>query len=444
VNVTTRAFQAEFSDAVYLATGATHGHPAGHVALDLSRRFSRQVLRDAVTHLIEMFPVLGCRYEARFWRDRWVPDASSVDSLVHVGDFSGADRHAWLEHWINRPIDPARERPFRIAQRETGSGSTLLISVAHAASDGAGIAAIVYELACSLYGAKSSAEPSRERGIGQLVRALSSRQLAALPAGVMEGGVGPFKLTRVADRRRPASIDGSAASRFKTVVLDGSAYEAFRRCCASVGATLNDGLAAAIASLSATQTDDGPVVVYYTANLRRYLSAPKAIAGNLSGGEVMIVPRAALRSLAETAQTAARITSAQKDGVPGLGLAVFQWLTVGWLPHSVLRNVVVPRLDAASVSLFRKALVLTNVGAFDRFVEPFGADLLAVSVMGPFADSFPVPLVVSTGFRSSITLQICAGTGFPEQELDAFVEQLTRILRSPELSLAIEPRPTAA
>ena len=443
VNVTAGAFQAEFSDAVYVATGAVHGSPIVHMVLDLQRSFCHRALRDAVAHGIDKFPVLGCRYETRFFRDRWVPDSSPVDSVIHCEESGEDSRQVWLEHWVNQPIDPTCTRPLRVVQRKSSTGATLLISVAHAASDGAGIIAFVHELACSLCGAPSRAETSPERGIRQLVRALSGRQLAALPAGVVQEGLRPLKLARLADRRRPAATSGSRASRVKTIVLEGPAYEAFRRSCTAVGATINDGLAAVMAQLGTTQSD-AAVPIYYTANLRRVMDAPKAIAGNLSGGEVMLLAPDALGSLSEAARAAASVTSVTKSGAPGLGLVVFQWLTVGWLPHALLRNLAVPQLAASSLSLFRKSLVLTNCGALDRYLEPFGSDLLAASVMGPFADAFPVPVVVTTGLRSSLTLQICVGSGFPEQELEQFAEQLTQLLHAPSSEPVATSQPSAA
>lgn len=424
---------AEFLDTVYLAIAARHGHAALHVRLDLLRAYSSAALRNAVERAVRVFPVLDCCYERHLWRDRWQPDTSPLGLIVHSETASGSGDPGvedWLGQWINRPLDPYARRPFRVVQREApDGGATLLISVLHAAADGAGVAAIVHELACSLSGSTRPLPEPAARGLLPLVRALSVDTLARLPRDLVDATLQPLSLRSVSPRGPVRRVGGeSASAQVRSLTLAGQDFRLLRRACSQVGATLNDGLLALMAMVTAELTEGGPVPVYYTASLRRAVPQAAATAANLSAGQVVLLPRSAVGSLAHTTAAIARITRGHKRAVPGLSMALSQWLSLAWMPHAFVRHTAVLPFEHMGLSLFRRALLFTNVGALDEHVAPFGADLQSASIMGPFVDAFPAPIIMATGFRGTVTLQLCAGAGLPSAELDDLLARLRRIL----------------
>jgi len=66
-----REIQAELADVGLYGSMDRYGDLGIHAVIDLRRTFSRAELEGAMQAAIAAFPVLGRRYAAGFWRDRW-------------------------------------------------------------------------------------------------------------------------------------------------------------------------------------------------------------------------------------------------------------------------------------------------------------------------------------------------------------------------------------
>ena len=128
---------AELSDVGLFGSIPRYGDMCIHAAIDLRRAFSRADLERAAERLVAAFPVLGGRYERRFWRDRWAPIDAPLADVVHVIDEPGDVEEA-TRAWSRRSLDVTRERPFRLVSLRRPEGTRLILTISHMAVDGAG------------------------------------------------------------------------------------------------------------------------------------------------------------------------------------------------------------------------------------------------------------------------------------------------------------------
>ena len=85
-------------DAGIIGLAGVYGHLCQHVLVDLDRRLEPAHVRRAVEGAVADFPVLGCRYQTRWWRDRWVPlaDPANLEVVDQVADDVAAEVRRWV------------------------------------------------------------------------------------------------------------------------------------------------------------------------------------------------------------------------------------------------------------------------------------------------------------------------------------------------------------
>jgi len=238
----------------------------------------------------------------------------------------------------------------------------------------------------------------------------------------------PFKALRASRRDRPFGTAASSEPRWRRLVLAPEQLERFKRRCKQQGASVNDGLIAALAKVAAERSPRGPVAVIYTMDLRRYLARPRLIATNISGIITAFVARRDIGDLAATAAAVSRTTARQKRRFPGLAYVLTPAVFATGAPHALVRWFVRGWSRVAIDLPLRRALLLTNVGRLDDGLSAFGDDIEDVSIIGPTIENVPLPAVVALGYRGQLMLQLYGGPDIAADALDEYLLELRRAL----------------
>jgi NRPS condensation-like uncharacterized protein len=417
----------QMTEVVVHAIARRYPHVHLHVVLELRAPYPREALVDALASTIADFPVLAARYVPGWWRDRWVSTGIGADELVETATVEGPVEERIAAH-VGRTFDHQTEPSVRLLQVEGAGETRLVISVHHMVSDGAGCLTLANVLGAHLCGGEPRAPVGAARSHLAVLRGLRTRDLPLLALEVIREGIQPWSILRVRRRDREfPQVDGPAAPAWHTVRLTGEAAERFAGWCRAHGATINDGLVAAMTRLSAARTAAGPVAAAYTIDTRRYLARPRSLISNLVGVSMVVLPRATVSSALEALRAVSARIGVQKRRLPGLAYNVLPSLSFGWMPHGIIRRVG-DRAIHTILGYQARALAVTNIGAMDGYLAPFGDRVVAASVLGPFIRGAPAPVVVATGFGGGLTLHVCAGGQFEAGTLAEFASELQGVL----------------
>jgi NRPS condensation-like uncharacterized protein len=318
---------------------------------------------------------------------------------------------------------------MRVSSLEHGVLSRLIVSVPHMASDGGGLKALANILGARLYGVPPGRPVSNRRGLLQIAGGIRLLQLPTLAAEALREIFRPLGILRVQPLAKGfAPRGGDAQPIWRTVSLTGEPARHFAAFCRKNGSTINDGLVAMLAMLAAGRSERGPVAVGYTIDLRRYLPSPVSVVTNLHATTLAVVERSLLDAPSSAVRAISRRTAVEKRRMFGMAYALLPVIQVGWLPRGWLRWIawmLVSRL----FSYVRRALVFTNIGALDEALAPFGGDAVSASVIGPFVNESPVPVVTVTGFRGDLTMQVCQAGNLALEAVDEYSAELLAALK---------------
>lgn len=438
-----RTFRGEMVEAVIsgLAQGFPHVHL--HVPIDLDRTFHRDELVAAVRQTVDAFPVLGCIYQERWLRDRWVPWDGDLADRVEVR--AVAQGEAALEQatreWTSQPLQNDVEPPFRVGLLEHAAGSRLLVSVDHRVADGGGTMVVVNAIAAALMGVEPFAPVGRERGLRAIYRALRFRDVPILCLEMIREAAQPLTFLRVRRRSRPfVRGDGTVLPQWRTLALSRESTERFTHSCRAAGATINDGLVALLARLAMRRSDTGPLAVGYTIDTRRFFRRRQAIVSNFAGVALVVIDRGQLAESYTALQAASAAIGEQKQRLPGVAYNLLPSLTMGWFPHGLLRwtgGKVIHQL----FSYIERAMVLTNIGALDEYLAPFGDSALRASMVGPFIHGAATPIVIVTGFRGRLTLHVCSTGKLDPTAVDAYADEIRAAFEATDPTVSVQSTP---
>jgi NRPS condensation-like uncharacterized protein len=440
-----RNVPAELTDVGLFGSTARYGDLSIHAVVDLRRAWGRAALERAFVAAIEAFPVLGRRYEPRLWRDAWTEAPGSVGDAVHVLQVPDATLEEETLAWVRRPIDAERERPLRVVSLQRGERSRLVVSVLHAAVDGAGAAAAAQVLGASLYGV-ASAPTDRDRSVRHALGALRPWHVPALLRDAARAALEPRRMLGAALRTRPYPEAPRSSASYRHLVIAADELARLRaRLDADAGApsaktSVNDLLVAGLARAAAARsTGAGPSLVLYTMDLRRYGGGAKLTAANTSTILAALVPREATVDLVRAVAAVRAITAQHRASLLGPGFVVGMGLLAAAIPHALVRRLL-PGFGASVVDEpLRRGLVVTNVGRLDEGLAVFGDDLEEVRIFGPNLLNVPIPAVVAFGFRGALHLELYAPPGLAEASLAELEHELRAALELPAKSARDAP-----
>jgi NRPS condensation-like uncharacterized protein len=418
---------AELTDVGLFGSMPRYGDLAMHAVIDLRRSFSQAELAGAAEAVIAAFPVMGRRYETRFWRDRWARVAGPVGEMVHVVA-EPADLEAETRSWVRRAIVTTRERPFRLVSLGRGAGSRLILSIMHLAVDGAGVAAVGHVLGAHLYGVPPSLPVDGRRGVGSALGRLRWYHLPVLARDVAGTLLQPLRTRAAARRERPFPAGNPGEPSYRHLVISAAELGPVKARCRARGASINDVLIAALARVSAGRSSGGAVAVLYTMDLRRYAAAPRLSAANNSSILTVVVPRRAIGDLATTAGAVAAVTAGHRRGLIGPAFVVTPLLLAAGSPHAFVRRFMRALHPVVVDMPLRRGLLVTNVGRLDEGLGAFGEDIEDLRVIGPNIEGLNVPAVVAFGFRDQLHVELFAAPGVATAALDELEAELRAAL----------------
>jgi len=408
-------------EAVVHALEPRHPHAHLHALLDLEHPCAREDLERAVRAVIADFPVMGSIYLPGWWRDRWLPWSGDPATLVQERELEDP---AALDEATKALAQPRfrhlREPPWRICQLRHAGGARLVLSVDHMVADGAGILTLCNMLGAHMAGEAPRAPVGDVRNHLQMVRGLRLGDLPVLALELLREGLQPWSLLRVQRRSlAPPDPTAQAAPHWTTVHLDSQRAGRFHACCRQQGATINDGLVASMLRVSGATSQRGPVAAAYTIDGRRYLPQDLSLVSNFAGVSMVVLPRRALAEPLTTLQAVRDAIGGQKRRLPGLAYQLLPSISFGWMPHGLVRFFGRRAIETI-IGYLDRSFGFTNLGAMDAYLEPWGDTLRRASVVGPFVHGMPLPLVIASGFRGSLTLHACGSGNLPAEGLRDF------------------------
>ena len=417
------------ADAIINSLAWRHPHVDLHGVVDLDGELDPALLADSLGRLIQDFAVLGCCYEPGWWRDRWVPWHGQPSDLVTTTD-AGKDLAGATRAQVARTFDTRTAPPIRLALLSHPGGCRLLVSAPHMVADGGGMKALLATLGAHMRGQPPALPPGQDRGLLQALRGVRARDLPRLGVELAREAIRPLSMLAVRRFTRTfAPGSGDPAPHWRTLRLESEAAGQFHAFCQQNNATINDGLVAATARLAARRADRGPVGVGYTIDLRRYLDPPLALVTNMHAVSQAVLPRAAMAGPARAVRAASDYIGEQKRKLIGLSYALLPSLGMGWLPHGLLRWTG-RKFISSLLGTMTRVLAMTNVGPLDEALAPLGAQVRQASILGPFVHGLGIPTITATGFRGSLTLNVCASTTLAPGAVGAFTDELEQELGS--------------
>ena len=425
---TAQPLPAEMVEVVVHALERRHPHVHLHLLVELERTLTKDQLVAALHGLVGAFPVLGCFYQPHWWRDRWVPWGGDLASLCHVA--RPDDVEAATTAWTARPMRYLEEPTVRLAffERADGGGGRLVLSLHHMTADGGGTKAAGAVLCALLCGVEPHPPASDDRALRNVIRNLRPGDLPVLFQELVRESITPISALRAGALKHDTPRgSGAPDPLWVPLRLDRERTSRFVAACKARGATINDGLVAAVSRMAARRGERGLVMVAYTVDLRRYLRWTKAQATNLAGVSMVVLQRADTGSAAAALDAVVRVIGEQKRRLTGLAYALLPAFTVSWLPHCVMRRVGA-LLIGQILARFQRSIALTNIGSLDAVLAPFGDDVSGACVVGPFVHGNVVPIITITGFRGELTLQVVSTHTHSRADLEAFAAELEGLL----------------
>lgn len=413
-------WNAEPVDVGIFASVPRFGDLGVHAVIDLRRRFTRAEVEAAARAAMDAFPVLGCTYQARFFRDVWLPAQDPIADAVFAPE---GDLDEQTHHFTHHPIDPTRVPPLRLVLLQKADGCRLIVSLSHIAVDGSGMAAVGHILGSSLYGLAPSlpVEPRRD-----LLRALDGLKFYHLPVLVRDAVrtlALPLRTYAAARRERPYPSEASLQPTTRQLVFEAAEIEAIRARCGG-RTSVNDLLVAAVARVGASRSKGGAVAVMYTMDLRRFSRSPHLSAANASTILTTLVPRDATHNLATATRVVGKLTADHRNSLLGPAFVLLPLALAGLTPHALLRRIV-PGIHPVAVDLpLRRGLVFTNVGRIDHGLGPMSDDIESLRVVGPNMRGVAVPSIVAFGLGGRLHLELFAPPGLGEAALDELEHEL--------------------
>lgn len=415
---------------------------------DLPGRLDETRLRRAIDCLLDRAPVLKCRLERGFWRDRFVPmEDLDREALLVVDECAdAADKSRVTDRIVDTVLDIEKGPGVRLHYLHGDGSSRLILHLHHLFADGRGMVNLMTELA-RIY-TRLEQEPDYRpevplettRGLWQIVRRLTLKNWLLMGASafveqILKSLVTPGQLEPLAMDKNPAITGRLGRARHLCIVIDASAVDGIKRWCRALDAKVNDFLMTAVmVAIARWNREAGtPAAKYlplvFAADMRRRWAPGAGPVANLSTAHRFWLKKDEISGFESTA----RIIKRRIDGMKSLGLGldgIAAVLSLGWIPTGLARVLFKPVFSYMAKTMFH-ASGLTNIGPIPDEAGRFGKDVVAgrCSIIVPI---FPAKNVLfsATTYRNNITLEMSYdGAGLSDEAARAFKELLLYTVR---------------
>lgn len=417
-----------------------------HVLIRLNGAVEPTRLARALRLLLDVEPVLGCRFVPGWHRPHWerLPDLDRLP-LCELQETSPPAHDAAITEYLASPPDPDHMPMLRLRIFRQETGDTLVLKVNHLATDGGGSKECAYRLA-ALYNRLDSKPDLRptpnltgRRSLRQVAEQLKAPALARLLATT------PRQQWRHRSPARfwhapysPTASWGESAPDRTYVLrrLDGDAFRRAKRWGQARGATVNDLLNAAYLRALLdwiAPPPDHPLRLRTTVDLRRYLPTGRTEAVcNCSSFAYPYLGPVGTRNADFTSLVDRMSAEMRRQKQTAIGL--HEWAVLGpgfqLLSDAPTRRFLQRNLTLAKApEAFQPAL--TNIGRIHPERLHFGP-VAPLDAHATASVLYPPGLALSvTGFGDSLTLSsgFCA-SALPRSEVERLIEHTVDLLAS--------------
>lgn len=373
----------------------------------------------AVDKCCSRYPILKCHLQKGFMRDRWIEDEHFfATDMVREVSVETTEDSSLLDHFYaisHDRVDLEKETPLQVLYLRKASTGLLVLRLHHAITDGNGGLQFASLFGDLLQGKEVDSLPELlNRGFGQLFSSFSLKQYPALLWETVKENLRPMLIPLVKPLVKSVGERTTATPSIATIELTGETFVPIKAKAKEFGLTINEYLLCAMFRTSEDLREQygrptGLTGALFTIDLRRYLKGDAIGLSNFSGGGTALTKSVGIGTFAETAEVVREVSKKMKSNYPGIGFIWFGMVSeLLRLPAASNRAVTSLWLSVMR-QMLKGALVFSNVGATDAFVESYGEALQKVSFVGPFP-RFPLPWCWVSGFQDSLTIhcnQIC-------------------------------------
>lgn len=266
--------------------------PFIHELIEFDGNLDLNKLKAALNKLVDVFPLLKCRYDSANNKYVEIEDFATAN-ILRTDDT--ADRHTLLTESLD-----ARKRLIQF----TLSKNSLVITVSHLICDGSGFKSLLY-LLCDFYNGKNDDDFSRlmNREFSHLTENLTGT--SGMTVKMLLSMFGSYKNTKIYEKAEKESV--CLAER----KISAERMSAVHTAAKAQGATLNDVFLTAYARAIGKLYDRTKINIPCTVDLRKYAKESAGIA-NLTGTYTLNVKIDLRKSFAETLRDVSEKMRGQK------------------------------------------------------------------------------------------------------------------------------------
>jgi NRPS condensation-like uncharacterized protein len=341
-------------------------------ALFFDGEIDEELLKKALTAVIESFPIVKARFKEGFFKSRWtIADDSSADGFFEMFETSPSEHTAAVEKYIAGEINPLKTPLFKTAIfRKTEDGKKidcLVFLMSHMLADGDGFALFMKAVAEAYAAIPANPDYKSRYGMGnrdykQFYEYLSGDEIKRAKK------MTDYRYEKNERLRLPykAGYDKSFERKILTRRVDG--FDAVKKFCKAHGLTFNDVvLAAYFRALKKRLVlkDDESISIDCVLNLRRYMPAGDANFCNLVSKVKVNVGREFGDGFLDTCKIVHEHMAAHKDNLAGLG---------GLSLLNLMDKAFPFKIGEILIKLFYQnpLIALSNIGKLDKACAKYG------------------------------------------------------------------------
>jgi NRPS condensation-like uncharacterized protein len=368
--------------------------------IDFDGRIDEEALKRAITLSLETAPILGCCFDGRSNRPKWVNRGFTGEDMVRVVE-SGIDTESGIIRYFSAGIEVESEPLLKIYVLRKTQGDTLCVIISHIVCDGVGLKEYLYLLSGIYTELKSGREPREQfnyrRGIKPLFADIGLRERIRIQRS--RGFVNAYSADGIRGQRGIDFIKGgdSAAYMLKRTLPKESFYK-LKSFAKERNGTINDSLLALFARAFCKNTGMASIRLPATMNLRKFI--PEGVKYGVSNYAAIFLCDIPVRADDTLAQTIALISEQTREHKSGKKVlkSVLDW-------NLIARLIPYPRLKKLYADIITHPIVsFTNFGITDSKLLNFDALPITETYITVSIKARPYLLLAVSTFNDCCTL----------------------------------------
>jgi NRPS condensation-like uncharacterized protein len=379
--------------------------PVIQLEMAFDHRLDAQRLARAVALIMDVEPILGCRFVPKAIRPYWERvEQESPDAFVFTKNGNA------YEAFKTKGIDFAAGPQISACLYRREAGDKLILKVSHLVSDAAGVKDIAATLAALYRRLEHEAEPDLtpnpcdQRGLWHVVRHVPWYVLPRIVFNYLceiKNSHIPYKSHGVPVEKTPEDAD-----QFIIRHIDRDAFAQMVNYARKHAATINDLLLAAIfraLSKIGERDPEAALRIAMTIDLRRYLPAQKAKSiSNFSSIEIMTYGTILEDDFASTLDRVVEMVNKRKSSWLGLSAFVSIYIGIWTLPFFLLKALAQKGWESKANSP-NGFDWFTNMGEIPVDKVDFGGKPTRAWLLPPGCN-FPILFYGCSGYDGGLTL----------------------------------------